>query len=188
MEEERQWIIKILAGDTACFSCFVTKYQHMAYMIAYRILENREEAEEVVQDSFVKMYRALPDFQFGSKFSTWFYKIIYHTALTARRRQSVFIDYEEVQPEQVSEEEVNSASRALEREDRKEIIARVLKELPSDESLLLTLFYLEECSIEEIHQITDFMVSNIKVKLFRARKHFYEKLKFLMKQEMEEIL
>lgn len=188
MGEERQWIAKILAGDTNCFSCFVTKYQHMAYTIAYRIMENREEAEEVVQDSFVKMYRALPDFQFGSKFSTWFYKIVYHTALTAQRRQSVFSGYEEARPEEITEQEVNSASGLLEREDRKAIILNVLKELSSDESLLLSLFYLEECSIEEIHQITDYMVSNIKVKLFRARKHFYEKLKLIMKYEMEELL
>ena len=63
--------------------------------IAFRILENREEAEEVVQDAFVKMYRALPSFQFGSKFSTWFYKIVYNTAITAQRKQSVFDSYDD---------------------------------------------------------------------------------------------
>ena len=93
--DEQKWIKSILAGDTKSFSCFVAKYQQMAFTIAFRILENREEAEEVVQDAFVKMYRALPSFQFGSKFSTWFYKIVYNTAITAQRKQSVFDSYDD---------------------------------------------------------------------------------------------
>lgn len=60
--DERKWIERILAGDTQSFSCLVAKYEKMAYTIAFRILENREEAEEAVQDAFVKMYRALPIF------------------------------------------------------------------------------------------------------------------------------
>ena len=93
--DEQKWIKSILAGDTQSFSCLVAKYQQMAFNIAFRILENREEAEEVVQDAFVKMYRALPSFQFGSKFSTWFYKIVYNTAITAHRKQSIFESYDD---------------------------------------------------------------------------------------------
>ena len=52
--DERKWIERILAGDTQSFSCLVAKYEKMAYTIAFRILENREEAEEAVQDAFVK--------------------------------------------------------------------------------------------------------------------------------------
>ena len=99
----------------------------MAFTIAFRILENREEAEEVVQDAFVKMYRALPSFQFGSKFSTWFYKIVYNTAITAQRKQSVFDSYDDAIATDLTTSEVDSATAILEREDRKEIIARVLK-------------------------------------------------------------
>ena len=64
--DEQKWIKSILAGDTKSFSCLVVKYQQMAFTIAFRILENREEAEDVVQDAFVKMYRALPSFHFCS--------------------------------------------------------------------------------------------------------------------------
>lgn len=85
--DERKWIERILAGDTQSFSCLVAKYEKMAYTIALRILENREEAEEAVQDAFVKMYRALSDFHFDSKFSTWFYRIVYRTATTAYVRE-----------------------------------------------------------------------------------------------------
>jgi RNA polymerase sigma-70 factor (ECF subfamily) len=56
--------------------------------------------------------------------------------------------------------------------------------MPKDEALLLSLYYLEECSIDEIRQITELTTSNIKVKLFRGRKHFYESLQKIAKHEM----
>lgn len=172
--EERRWIERILEGDTQSFSFLVAKYEKMAYTLALRVLENREEAEEAVQDAFVKAYQALGTFQFESKFSTWFYRIVYHTALSALKRQRLFISYEEAEPAALTEAEVEDASALLERADRKEIVSSVLKKLSPDESFLLTLYYLEECSVEEIRQITDLSSSTIKVKLFRARKHFYE--------------
>jgi RNA polymerase sigma-70 factor (ECF subfamily) len=149
---------------------------------------NREEAEEAVQDSFVRAYRALPDFQFGSKFSTWFYRIVYNTSLTAQCRQPATAGYDNTVPEAVSNEETDNALAVLEREDRREIIQLVLQKLPSDEALLLTLYYLEESSVEDIHQITGLTLSNIKVKLFRGRKRFYEKLKSIMKHEIHSIV
>lgn len=186
--DERRWIERILAGDTQSFSCLVAKYEKMAYTLALRILENREEAEEVVQDAFVKAYQALPGFQFESKFSTWFYRIVYHTALSALKRQHLFVSYEDAAPADVTDLEVEEASALVERADRKETVTKVLKKLPSDESFLLTLYYLEECSVEEIRQITDLTSSNIKVKLFRARKHFYEILQREMHTDIPNLI
>ena len=182
--DEQRWIENILAGDTQSFSCLVTKYQQMAFSIAFRILENREEAEEAVQDSYVKMYRALPTFQFGSKFSTWFYRIVYHTSLSALRQQRLFSSYDDATPADLTDDDIDSATEILQREDRKEIITKVLKKMPKDEALLLSLYYLEECSIDEIRQITELTTSNIKVKLFRGRKHFYESLQKIAKHEI----
>lgn len=186
--DERKWIEQILAGDIQSFSCLVAKYEKMAFTIAYRIMENREEAEEVVQDSFVKMYRALSGFQFGSKFSTWFYRIVYRTALSARRLQHDFISYDEATPVDLTNQEIDAATSILERKDRKEIISQVLKKLPAEEALVLTLYYLDECSVDDIHQITELTPSNIKVKLFRGRKHFYETLQRMMKTETMDLL
>lgn len=186
--DEQKWIERILAGDTQSFSCLVAKYEKMAYTIAFRILENREEAEEAVQDAFVKMYRALSDFQFESKFSTWFYRIVYRTSLTALKQQRMFVNYEEAGSMDLSMDEFDSATALLEREDRREVISNVMKKLPADEALLLTLYYLEECSVEEIRQITELTSSNIKVKLFRGRKRFYEILRHDMKFETNDLL
>jgi RNA polymerase sigma factor, sigma-70 family len=186
--EERKWIEQILAGDTQSFSCLIAKYEKMTYTLAFRLMGNKEEAEEVTQDAFIKAYGALYTFKFESKFSTWLYRIVYRTALTALRQQKIFTDYDDARPEDLTENEMDSASSLLERNDRREIISNVLKKLSPDEATLLTLFYLEECSIEDIRQITDLNVSNIKVKLFRARKHFYEKLQHIMKTETMSLL
>ncbi|MDL2222231.1 RNA polymerase sigma factor [Parabacteroides sp. OttesenSCG-928-N08] len=186
--DERKWIEQTLAGDTRSFSCLVVKYEKMAFTIAFRILNNREEAEEVVQDAFVKMYRALSGFQFDSKFSTWFYRIVYRTALSARKEQRPFLRIEEGKGyEQVTTDEADTASGVLERKDRQLIIKQLLGRLSADDSLMLTLFYLEECSIDEIHTITGLTQTNIKTKLFRARKRFYEELQKTMQQETNDI-
>lgn len=186
--DEQKWIERILAGDTQSFSCLVAKYEKMAFTIALRVMDNREEAEEVVQDAFIKAYHALSGFQFESKFSTWFYRIVYRTALTALRGQRNFISYEEIGSVELEAGEINTASALLEREDRKAVIAEVLKKLPSDEALLLTLYYLEECSVDEIRQITGLTPSNIKIKLFRGRKHFYETLHGIMNLQKTDVL
>ena len=174
---ERQWIARIVAGDTQSFSCLIARYEQMAFTIALRILGNREDAEEAVQDAFLRAYRALPDFRFDCKFSTWLYRIVYRICLTALENRKDFIDYEEEITTDISSGEAGFASALLERQERREIVAKVLKMLSRDESLLLTLFDMEECAIEEIQQITHWTTSNIKTKLFRARKHFYEKIK-----------
>lgn len=186
--DEQGLIRKILEGDVQSFSPFVEAYQAMAYTIALRILGNREEAEEAVQDAFVKAYQALPDFRSDGKFSTWLYRIVYNTSLTALRRQPPSGSYDEKDAASVTDSEVDSALSILEREDRREIIGNVLKKMPSDEALLLTLYYLEEESVDEIHGITGLTPSNIKVKLFRGRKHFYETMKQMMKHETQNVL
>ena len=185
--DERQWIASILAGDMQSFSCLMAKYERMAFTIAFRIVGNREVAEEVTQDAFLKMYRALPDFHFESKFSTWFYRIVYRTALTAVKGAHITDDVEEHCAD-LTTDELDSATSLLEREDCKEVVRQALRRLPPDEALLLTLFYLEESRQEEISQITGYTLSNIKVKLFRARKHLYTIIKEKMNYQTTDLL
>lgn len=180
------WIRRIRAGDMQSFSCLVAKYERMAFTIAYRIVGNREDAEEVVQDAFLKMYRSLAAFQGESKFSSWFYRIVYRTAIDSIRGRHFFEDIGQAEKLEVSQSEQESAEAALELRERREMVSAVLKRLPASESLLLTLYYLEECSVEEIGTITGLSESNVKTRLFRGRKHFYELLDESMKTTLKE--
>ena len=108
------------------FSCLVAKYERMAYTIAFRILGNKEEAEEATQDAFVRMYRALPRFQFESKFSTWFYRIVYRVAISAARQQRLFEEVPVETAEAVTPDERDSALELLQDSQRQTIIRELL--------------------------------------------------------------
>lgn len=77
---ESLYIEKIISGDVSKFSYFVNKYKDMSFLIAFRIVKNKEYAEEVVQDSFLRAYKSLHKFKYNSKFSTWFIELLsmYH--------------------------------------------------------------------------------------------------------------
>src|SRR5690606_9336571 len=80
-DQEASIINQIIGGDTQAFSVLVDVYKDLVFTLAIRMLKNREEAEEVSQDTFIKIYKALPKFKGDSKFSTWVYKVAYHSCL-----------------------------------------------------------------------------------------------------------
>ncbi len=168
---ESQFIREVLDGNPNGFSYFVTQYKDMAYSIAFRIVNNREDAEEVVQDSFVRAYKSLHKFKQSSKFSTWFYRIVVNRALSVRsqaKKPVIEIDINAIPDTQF--EEIDSVYKNLTHDERVNFINSALKDLPEEDSLLLTLFYLNENSIEEITLITGIKPENVKMKLLRARK------------------
>lgn len=183
--DERQLIRKVLKGDTSAFAYFVDTYQDMAVTIAFRICENRQDAEDIVQNAFVKAFHNLHTFRADSKFSTWFYRIVYNTALSYINVASFhteFVDYRELNNESQSDD-WNPVAQ-MEEHERKVIIARTLESMPKEESLILTLFYLEENSIKDVALITSLSESNVKVRLFRARKRFAELLRASVQKEI----
>jgi RNA polymerase sigma-70 factor (ECF subfamily) len=174
---EELLINEILSGNTSAFAYFVDTYQDMAVTIAYRISGNKQDAEDIVQNAFVKVYHNLHAFRFGSKFSTWFYRIVYNTALSYVNSSLFCVEFTDYQ--QISEEDCYSEWDTLEQiqgDELKTAINDVLERMPRGEGLLLSLYYLEENSIKDISRITGLNESNVKVKLHRARKRFGEML------------
>lgn len=178
-----QYIIEqIINGDTNSFSVLVDRYKDLVFTLALRMVKNREEAEEVSQDTFIKAYKSLDKFKGDSKFSTWIYKVAYNTSLDRIKKYkkaqlSVPID-------EFTEKDVKTIETALdviERDEKNKAIQKCLNKLPSDDAFLLTLFYFEEQSLEEIANIIGLTANNVKVKLFRSRK----KLATIMKQQLE---
>ena len=173
-KEDTYYIQKVLLGDTTAFTPLVEKYKRMVYTLALKIVVVPEDAEEIAQDAFVKMFQALKEFKGESKFSTWLYKITYHTALSKMRKVKqdvVSIDESQLGTRNIAETDhflvdlVTSEQNAL--------VRRAINHLPADERALITLYYLNESSVKEISEITGDGESNIKVKLFRARKKLW---------------
>jgi len=168
---DQVYIDKILNGDTSAFAVLVDRYKDLVYTLAIRMVKNREEAEEISQDTFIKVYKSLSKFKGTSKFSTWIYKVAYNTCLD--RLKKIKRQYNTVAIDQYTEHQVKTIDDALdkiEEEEKQLVIKNCLELLPSEDSFLLTLFYFEELSLDEISKVVGLTPNNIKVKLFRSRK------------------
>jgi len=186
---EQGYINEILAGNLARFSYFVETYKNLAFSIAYRITGNREDAEEVAQDAFVKAYQNLKDFRRDAKFSTWFYKIFVNTALTKIRKIKLPTgELEEELAGNANIQELDSAYSALQKDEQQKFINTALDTMSIEDRLLLTLYYLGEKTIEEISEITGISPENIKMKLHRARKKMFCALENHLKTEIHSLL
>ncbi|MFI2742447.1 RNA polymerase sigma factor [Zhouia sp. PK063] len=183
--DDQYYITKVCHGDTHAFSVLVQRYKNLVYTLCYRMLKNNEEAEEVAQDSFIKIYNHLTGFKGEAKFSTWVYKITYYSCLDhlkKLKRQHKETEINELNSHQIAT--VNNALDVLEEQEQQAAIQECLLLLNGDDAFMLTLFYFEECSVKEIAKITNTSVDNVKIKLFRARKRLATILKEKLPKEM----
>lgn len=179
---DQHFITQIIGGNTNAFSVLVDRYKDLIFSLALKMVKNREEAEEVAQDTFIKIFNSLEKFKGDSKFSTWIYKVAYNTCLDRIKKNKK--DEGNILIDDFSEHLVKTVENALIKmmdEERKKSIQDCLNLLPSEEGFLLTLFYFEDQSLEEIAKIMDFTSNNVKVKLFRSR----QKLASILKQKLE---
>ena len=172
MEQEDQIIIgKVLAGDTASFGTIVEKYQHLVMNIAYQILRQREEAEDLAQNTFVKAYEKLNTFKGDSKFSTWLYRITWHMAISQHRKLHNVLNSNTFY---INDESLHISDHStIEANDREEALVKLemaMQKLEADDRAILNMFYKQQLKVQEIAEITGFSESNVKVKLFRSRK------------------
>ena len=84
--DDQHYINLIINGDTNAFAILVDRYKDLVYTLTLRMMKNREEAEEVSQDTFIKAYKSINRFKGDSKFSTWLYRITYHNCLDAIKK------------------------------------------------------------------------------------------------------
>jgi len=186
MTNQDQLIIqKVLQGNTNAFAELVNTYKNLVFTVALKMVKNREEAEEVAQDTFIKAFKNLGTFKGDSKFSTWLYKIAYHNCLD--RFKLLQKQYNTDSIENMVSFNVASTDnilKSIERKDRAEAMKICLEELPEEERTVLWFFYYKELSLKEIVDITQYSEANIKVKLHRGRKHLLAIVKERFEPEM----
>lgn len=189
LRKDSYYIAKIKAGDPGAYSVLVNKYKKMSYNVALQLMRNPEDAEEVAQDAFLKAYQALDTYKGESKFSTWIYRIIYNTAISRLRKKK--LDTRSIDDEysaSVNVESTQSAIKELRNGERRQYLNKALNKMCGEEKTILILFYLEENTIEEVCSITGLSNSNVKVKLYRARKKLYSNLEMILQGELKTIL
>lgn len=184
---DEQYIQQVLAGNTNAFARLIDKHKQMVFTVALRIVRNREDAEEIAQDVFVKVYQSLDKFKKESKFSTWLYRITYNTSISKTRRKKLETAPMEVNVvENYTLDEIFENMDQLDDQERKEIIKKLFESLNAEESTLITLFYYQNVQTEEIAEITNLSQSNVKVKLHRIRQKMHNELKKSLSNELKE--
>jgi RNA polymerase sigma-70 factor (ECF subfamily) len=159
---------QVLEGDVDAFAILVDRYSNRYARFAVHMVGNREDAEEALQDAFVRAYRSLAQYREQERFSAWLYQILVNQCRTAaakrRRRDDTFPD---VDPAELHLADAASpdASDALPLRDRLE---RALAQLPPDQREAVVLKYTEDLSYEDMAAITGAGVSALKMRVKRA--------------------
>lgn len=183
---EKALIERVLQGNSFAFSKLIDSYKDRVFSLALRVTGSREDAEEVLQDVFLKVYDNLAKYEGTSKFSTWLYSIAYNTAISKirseKRHEKEFgvDDYQKVETKDLVE-----VLEPMRRKQQREYLSKAMKQLTQDEALLIELFYLNELKIREIVEITGEAEGTIKVKLHRIRKKLHKLLTLELKDEID---
>jgi RNA polymerase sigma factor (sigma-70 family) len=183
-------IEQTLAGNQAAYADLVKRHQRFVFTLAMRFSKNREDAEEIAQDCFIKAYRSLSAFQRQSKFSTWLYSIVYTTAMTFLRKKRVDTDSIDEENTYIQLENTSSSHdiNSAENKSRSYYLNQAITQLMPDDAAIITLFYMGEQSLDEIGKTLGIETNTVKVKLFRARQRLREKLEHNLKHEVKELI
>ena len=188
-QPDEEVIGRVLKGDQSAFALLVEKYQNYIFTLVLRFTENREDAEEIAQDVFVKAYRSLADFRGDSKFSTWLFTITRTTCLSFLRKKK--LDTQSLDNErtglQVENRESGFNANLVEQKSKHAMLNRAIAMLSPDDAQVLNLFYKGDQTLEEIGKIMRLDANTVKVKLHRARQRLKDKMEKYFAHEVREI-
>ena len=186
---EQTAIVRAISGDEQGYLYLLEKYKAFAYSIAVQIVKNEQNAEEVVQDSFIKAFKSIAKFKKLGKFSTWLYKIVYHTSLTSIRGKKNIVEYHAEYTDyilDIPDNYSNGFEKLLEK-DKEIYLNKAIEKLVESERMALTLYYTNQCTIKEMQDIMGWKPSTIKTRLFRGRQHLYVELSNLLNNELNDL-
>lgn len=178
-------IESVRKGNHSDFSVLIDRYKDKAFSLLCRMLKNNMEAEEVLQDCFLKAFNGLAGFKNNSKFSTWFYSIVYNTALTklSGKKRKIENEMSSIDDHLNLKNEIDIIS--IEAEEMHSAIYKMIDKLPEKFAGVITMFYLNEMSCEEISSAMNTSVSNVKVLLYRSRNALKEiAVKYNLQEEL----
>ncbi len=186
---DNEIISKVLTGDYQAYAGLVNRYQNYVFTLSLRIVKNREDAEEVAQDVFIKAYKYLADFRGASRFTTWLYTIVNNTCISFLRKKK--LDIHSLDNEKVFElaDNQDSGLRAnlVEQKSKLGMVNKAIGLLNPDDAKIITLFYKAEQSLEETAQVLGIEVNAAKVRLHRARTRLKEKMETYFAEEVKNL-
>lgn len=184
MFDEKGTIPKILNGDLRAFDLLIKQYERLVFHICFKLVNSSDDAQDISQEVFIKVFNSLKNFEYRSKLSTWIARITYSTTLNylKKNKRDRFDPY----PDDIENYHftLTDPENELIKKDANQYINYLINQLPPQYRMVLTLFHLEEFSYQEIEQITGLPEGTIKSYLFRGRKLLKEKLENYLKNEV----
>jgi len=175
VDADQQLVERVQKGDKQAFDMLVIKYQSRVMSLVLRLVRDHHEAQDIVQEAFIKAYRALPRFRGDSAFYTWLYRIAVNTAknyLVSKGRRPAIegVELDEAEVVGIPKlQDIDSPERQLLRDELEQVIYGAINSLPSDLKTAITLREFEGLSYEEIANIMDCPVGTVRSRIFRAR-------------------
>jgi RNA polymerase sigma-70 factor (ECF subfamily) len=173
-DDDRRLIAESLAGQTASFGVLVGRYQDRLYNSVLRIVDNPDDALDVVQDAFINAYQSLASFKGDAEFYTWLYRIAFNTAVSLQRRRRALVSLETgrdgeaaIDPPDPSEE--TRPGTALERSEDEAMLQAALNRLSPEHRSVLVLKEIEGMKYEEIAEVMGVPIGTVRSRIHRAR-------------------
>ncbi len=170
------YLSKAIDGDREALDYLLDQHKDLAFSIALKLVGNEADAEDVVQEAFIKVLTTIGRFRKESKFSTWLYRIVYNESLrrlNEKSRECLHLDCDNGLPLNFVPLD-EDAFEKISREEEQKLVNEAMEKLNPNEHLVLSLFYPGEKSINEISSITGFTKSNVRVLMHRGRRHLYD--------------
>lgn len=187
---DQMLVERVQNGETHAFDLLVTKYQTKLFHLVNRYVTDQDEALDVVQESFIKSYRAIQSFRGDSAFYTWLFRIAVNTAknyLATQKRRPPQYDVDAVEAEQYGGEnrlkDRDTPENELLRDEIQNTVQQAMDKLPDDLRTAIVLREMEGLSYEEIAQVMDCPIGTVRSRIFRARDAIDQKLKPLLNHE-----
>ncbi|GAA4800909.1 sigma-70 family RNA polymerase sigma factor [Olivibacter ginsenosidimutans] len=179
MFTERELVAKIVSGNVKAFELLIKRYEKLVLHMVSKMISCDEDVHDVCQDVFIKVYHQLHTFSFQSKLSTWIARIAYFTTINHLRkvhREQLRITNDDLLAIENNYFTEETPEQLLIKKDASAYIQHLVQQLPLAYRSVLTLFYLEEFSYQEIQEVTGMPEGTVKNYIFRAKKLLREKL------------
>lgn len=177
-------IEQVKEGNKTAFKYLVEEYQKYAFNLAFRILCNEEDAKDVVQESFIKIWKNIKRFNTGLKFTTWMYKIVINTAIDKQKslRVSKTVQLDEITNSILAIERDGPDAR-LNNDQLGKVIEQITSVLPEKQRLVFILRDLQSMDSPEVENVLDLTETSVKSNLYYARQVVRQKLEKFLETE-----
>jgi RNA polymerase sigma-70 factor (ECF subfamily) len=185
MNEDALLVSRILKGDMQAFKALVQQHQRLVVHMVGRLINDKQDVEDICQEVFLKVYQKLSGFSFQSKLSTWIATIAYRAAVNylKKKNRMMMDDIEDAGLNTKLNVDADTPERLFERKNLHTFIHQEIEKLPPQYRIVLTLYHLEGMQYAEIEEITGMPAGTVKNYLFRARKMLKDQLMMQLPKE-----